>query len=79
MYQKSIFDAKSNTIFFFGGAYGTLTSNDTVDYSFESSVTFNLNKGQWGTQALIGSGPSSRYGHTATLGMKILQQVSYIL
>ncbi|KAI7889480.1 uncharacterized protein EV154DRAFT_514362 [Mucor mucedo] len=67
MYQRSIFDSKSNSIFFFGGIYQTSSLNNTFDYTFESSVLFNLTKGQWGTQGFTGSGPSPRYGHTATL------------
>ncbi|KAG2202458.1 hypothetical protein INT47_013074 [Mucor saturninus] len=67
MYQRSIFDSKSNSIFFFGGTYQTSSINNTFDYTFESSVIFNLTKGQWGTQGFTGSGPSPRYGHTATL------------
>lgn len=68
--QTSIFDALSNTIFFFGGGR---YSNSTVPvfsyYSFNTSVTFNVTSGTWGLQILGGAHPSDRSLHTTTLRM----------
>ncbi|KAI7871988.1 uncharacterized protein EV154DRAFT_529417 [Mucor mucedo] len=67
MYQTSVFDAKSNRIFFFGGGYSNPTTYYYEDSSFASSVTFDLTKGAWGTQAMSGDSPSPRSGHTTNL------------
>ncbi|KAG2202471.1 hypothetical protein INT47_013087 [Mucor saturninus] len=71
MYQTSVFDAKSNRIFFFGGGYSNPTTYYYEDSSFASSVTFDLTKGAWGTQAMSGNSPSPRSGHTTNLGESI--------
>lgn len=71
MYQTSIFDAKNNRIFFFGGGYSNPVTYAYEDSTFASSVTFDLTKGAWGTQALSGNSPNPRSGHTTNLGKLI--------
>ncbi|KAG2203960.1 hypothetical protein INT47_007543 [Mucor saturninus] len=66
-YQTSIYDAKSNRIFYFGGRYSIPPSTNNVYYTFANSVTFDLTKGEWGTQEFTGTGPTSRIGHSTTL------------
>ncbi|KAG2202470.1 hypothetical protein INT47_013086 [Mucor saturninus] len=65
--QTSVFDAKSNRIFFFGGRYSDPVTYDYVENTFANSITFDLTKGAWGSQALSGINPNPRYSHTTTL------------
>lgn len=67
-YQTSIFDTKSNRIFFFGGAYLNLTTSTFVDIPFNNAMVFDMTNGNWTTQPSGGQKiPTSRTGHTTTL------------
>ncbi|KAG2234678.1 hypothetical protein INT48_005830 [Thamnidium elegans] len=65
--QTSIFDTLSKRIFFFGGKYRNLTSSVNSYKSFETSATFDVISGTWGSQVLVGIPPSERTHHTTTL------------
>ncbi|KAG2203961.1 hypothetical protein INT47_007544 [Mucor saturninus] len=66
-YQTSVFDAKSNRIFYFGGKYQDPPSLTVIYYTFKNSVTFDMTKGEWGSQDFNGVGPTTRTGHSTTL------------
>lgn len=66
-HQESIFDSKTNRIFYFGGTLNDGLDSTDPDISFASSITFDFAKGEWGSQLLNGQGPTPRFGHTATL------------
>ncbi|KAI7895694.1 uncharacterized protein EV154DRAFT_494626 [Mucor mucedo] len=66
-YQTSVFDAKSNRIFYFGGKYQDPPSLIVIYYTFKNSVTFDMTKGEWGSQDFNGVGPTTRTGHSTTL------------
>ncbi|KAG2213020.1 hypothetical protein INT47_011169 [Mucor saturninus] len=66
-HQESIFDPKTNRIFYFGGTLNDGLDSTDPDISFASSITFDFAKGEWGNQLLNGQGPTPRFGHTATL------------
>lgn len=68
-YQTSIFDTKSNRIFFFGGQSVGKSINDTTDILFDSLTVFDMKNSNWTTQpSLGGKAPSPRTEHTTTLG-----------
>ncbi|KAG2194103.1 hypothetical protein INT47_011771 [Mucor saturninus] len=67
-YQTSIFDIKSNRIFFFGGQSLGKSINDTTDIPFDSLTVFDMKNSNWTTQpSLGGKAPSPRTEHTTTL------------
>ncbi|KAG2213039.1 hypothetical protein INT47_011188 [Mucor saturninus] len=66
-HQKSIFDAKSNRIFFFGGVVKDTVATTKYATLFSSSMVFDFVKGEWGSQPLTGQGPTTRFGHSVTL------------
>lgn len=68
MYQTSILDTKNNLIYFFGGFYEDSVTTNYVYYTFDKSVIFDVTKGQWSAQSFNGTGPSTRSGHTSTVG-----------
>jgi hypothetical protein len=78
LHQVSIFDATSNRIFYFGGEFKDTIINSSGYYSFNSSVTFDLKKGEWGTQTLNGQGPTPRIGHSVTLRKNSLKKPLYL-
>ncbi|KAG2204591.1 hypothetical protein INT47_012650 [Mucor saturninus] len=65
--QTSIFDPRSNRIFYYGGFYISPPSIEADYFNFNNSLTFNLTDGVWGTQILQGSIPTKRMGHSTTL------------
>lgn len=65
--QTSVFDALSNRIFFFGGSYVYSDGMLAESYSFNTSVTFNVATGTWGSQILSGDFPTERFLHSTTL------------
>lgn len=38
-------------------------------FTFNTSMTFDVTKGEWGTQTLSGTEPIERMGHSTTLSM----------
>ncbi|KAG2203958.1 hypothetical protein INT47_007541 [Mucor saturninus] len=65
--QTSIYDSKTNRIFYFGGRYQTPPSVINEQFTFNNSMTFDVTKGEWGTQTLSGTEPNERMGHSTTL------------
>ncbi|KAI7895692.1 uncharacterized protein EV154DRAFT_494619 [Mucor mucedo] len=65
--QTSIYDSKTSRIFYFGGRYQTPPSVINEQFTFNKSMTFDVTKGEWGTQTLSGTEPIERMGHSTTL------------